>query len=69
MLITKTSQLTGKEHSLDIPITDDQLKQVISRQRPIQMIVPELAPDLREFLISGITPQEWNEAFGRIDEE
>ena len=29
----------------------------------LQNIAPELSSDLREFLISGIRPEEWNELF------
>lgn len=30
----------------------------------IQDALPELNPDQREFLISGTTPEEWEELFG-----
>lgn len=66
MLITKISPITRKENTLDIPITDAQFNEVLARQRPIQLIVPDLKPELREFLISGITPEEWKKEFGNI---
>ena len=29
----------------------------------IQEVMPNLSPDEREFLMTGITPAEWNEMF------
>ena len=31
----------------------------------IQDVFPELTANEREFIMTGITPQEWEEAFGR----
>jgi hypothetical protein len=31
----------------------------------IQNVMPELSPEEREFLISGITPKEWDEYYGK----
>ena len=59
MLVTKISGLTGKEHTLDIPVTREQLIAVKNRRANgvlIQNIVPHLSMEQREFLMSGITP-------------
>jgi len=61
--ITKTSMLSGQQNCMDLPIREGQL----DRWRGgalIQDAMPNLDADQREFLISGITPAEWNEAFG-----
>jgi len=67
MEVTKRSQLTGKLTTLDLDITDEQLDRVECRREtstPIQKIVPHLSASEREFLISGISPEEWINEFG-----
>ena len=67
MIITKKSELTGKEHTLVIDITEQQWEQVQNRRElgiKIQDIVPHLPAGEREFLISGITSEEWDKVFG-----
>jgi len=64
MNITKRSTLTGQVNTIDIPITEEQLLQVETRDRPIQEVVPHLSADHREFLMTGITPDEWDKTFG-----
>lgn len=61
MLITKQSSITGKTHTRDIPITADQLNVLGVSPLPIQQILPNLSADDREFLMTGITPEEWGE--------
>lgn len=66
MLVTKTSQMSGLTHTLDVDVTQDQLDRIESRRESgelIQNIVPHLVKELREFLMTGITPEEWNEMF------
>jgi hypothetical protein len=63
MLVTKTSRISGKISSMDLDITSDQLDRIEAKIELIQNIVPHLSSDEREFLITGITPQEWNELF------
>jgi len=63
MNITKRSTLTGQVNTIDIPITEEQLLQVETRDRPIQEVVPHLSADHREFLMTGITPDEWDKIF------
>ena len=33
----------------------------------IQDVMPNLSPDEREFIMTGITPAEWDEAFAQSD--
>jgi len=68
MKITKVSKMTGIEHTREIDITEDQL----ARWRDgafIQDVAPNLSADDREFLISGMTPEEWTAAFGSDTDE
>jgi hypothetical protein len=70
MKVTKTSQLTGKEHTMEIDVDQYQLIRIQNRPHSnelIQNIVPHLSMADREFLMTGITNEEWNCAFGEID--
>lgn len=60
MKITRTSIVTGITRTLDINITEEQL-QAWKDGMFIQDAAPHLSPDDREFIISGITPDEWDE--------
>ena len=65
MLITKQSGLTGKQHSMDVDVTDEDI-QKWKEGTMIQVAMPNLTPDEREFIMTGITPQEWS---GMLEEE
>ena len=70
MKVTKISQLTGIEHTLELNITPEELFRVENRRNTtelIQNIGPQLTMGEREFLISGITEEEWNNTFVEID--
>lgn len=62
MQVTKVSQFSGQTHTRKIDITPDQLRRFNQPQRPhIQDLFPWLSADDREFLLTGITPEEWDE--------
>ena len=63
MLITKVSLFSGKENTLDINITEDQLQEYLSSDKHIQNVLPHLSAEHREFLMTGITPDEWKKMF------
>ena len=63
MKITKMSPFSGVSHTLDIPVTEEQL-QKWSNGMLIQNAMPNLTSDEREFLMTGITASEWAETFG-----
>jgi hypothetical protein len=66
MLIRKTSQISKIEHVMDLDITFGQLERIENRYETkelIQDIVPNLSKEEREFLMTGITPKEWNQMF------
>jgi hypothetical protein len=67
MLIQRISLLTGKQHSMEIPITEEQME-IYERGVLIHRAAPNLTADQREFIISGITPEEWNETFKQENE-
>lgn len=60
MLITRQSVITGVIRTLEIPVTDEQLKAWQSGTY-IQDAMPEQEPAQREFVMTGITAEEWDE--------
>ena len=68
MLITKTSILTGVTRTLDLPVTEEQMN--LWRQgMPIQEAMPNLGTNDREFIISGVTGDEWESMFPEEEQE
>lgn len=67
MLITKRSPLTGKTNTLEVPCTPEQIE-AWDNGTLIQEAMPNVPAPLREFLMSGITPDEWDAAFACDDE-
>ncbi len=67
MLVTKVSMFSGVSHTLDIPVTQEQLDSWLGGKL-IQVAMPNLSPDDREFLITGMTPDEWEEMMGDDDD-
>jgi hypothetical protein len=63
MKITRTSMFTGIERTLDLPITEAQIAQWQAGGL-IQNVMPELSADEREFVMTGVTAQEWSTEFG-----
>lgn len=64
MRVMKRSIFSGKIHEMDLPITLDQLDRWNSGEL-IQNVFTNLSDDEREFLMTGITPEEWDEVFDR----
>ena len=64
MLITRISLLTGTEHTREVPITGHQAEDLSQGRGLIQEICPNVSAEDREFLMTGITRQEWEDAFG-----
>ena len=62
MLITRTSPFSGNTNSMEIEVTQEQLSSWESGTL-IQNAMPNLSADEREFIMTGITPDEWDSAF------
>ena len=64
------SSLSGREHTREIELSDTELAALMrfledrTRAPLIQAILPSHSLEDREFLLSGITPEEWESAFG-----
>ena len=62
MLITRTSPFSGNTNSMEIEVTQEQLSSW-ENGTLIQNAMPNLSADEREFIKTGITPEEWDSAF------
>lgn len=69
MLITRTSIVSGKTRTLDLPITQEQMDLWEGGRLLIQNAFPNLTPDQREFILTGITQDEWDELWREEDEQ
>lgn len=71
MIITRTSPLTGRITTMDLPVTQDQLDEFAARgrRRLIQDIFPGLTADQREFIKTGYTPDDWAALFPPEEDE
>ena len=67
MLIRRKSMISGRIHEMEINVTEAQLNAWMSGML-IQNAMPHLSADEREFIMTGITADEWNAAFADHDE-
>ena len=63
MIIKRTSAISGKQREMDLPVTQEQLEKYASGMYNIQDVFPNLTPDQREFIKTGITSEEWDFMF------
>lgn len=63
MKIKRTSAISSKEREMDLPVTQEQLEKYASGMYNIQDVFPNLTPDQREFIKTGITSEEWDFMF------
>ena len=64
MKITRTSPFTGITRTLELPVTFQQISRYQSGEGYIQDIFAHLTPGEREFILTGITDEEWEEHIG-----
>ena len=70
-IITRRSPFTGKVHQMEIPLTPKEYGKCATLWQTgmlIQDAFPMLSADEREFIKTGITPQEWDSMFGDDEE-
>ena len=63
MLIQRRSILTGLVRTRELDITEEQFEAWQSGAL-IQDVMPHLSDSDREFLINGVTEEEWTATFG-----
>jgi len=65
MLITKFSPHSMRDNSREIDVSQSQLDRWKAGEL-IQNVMPHLSADDREFLMTGLTPEDWEEMFPDI---
>lgn len=69
MRITRKSVITGIERTRDIPVNPEDYIAWQKYDMSIQDAMPYLSYSDREFILTGITSQEWDAAFSESDQE
>ena len=60
--VSKTSMMSGKENTMSMTFTRQQYD-AWKAGMLIQDAMPQLSAEEREFLMTGITPAEWDSVF------
>jgi len=67
MRIIRRSLVSGETNVMDLPVTQMQLQEW-KNGGLIQNVFPDLTPDEREFIQTGITPNEWKQVEQDMEE-
>ena len=68
--VTRQSVVTRKMNTMELPISQEHLDIYDTvGDILVQDAFPNLDKGQREFLISGITPDEWNNTFGEDEDD
>ena len=68
MLIKRVSAISGIERTRNIPVNPEDLLGWEAGHGNIQEMMPYLNSTDREFILSGITQEEWDSCFAGEDE-
>ena len=68
MVVVAISAATGVKHAMPLEITEAQVYDWVNGAS-IQDAMPNLSPEGREFLMTGITHVEWDSLFSDSEEE
>ena len=63
MIVQRRSIISGEVNTMNIDCTEEQLNRHKMGEL-VQDVFPDLSVEEREFLISGVTPEEWDNTFG-----
>jgi hypothetical protein len=69
MYIKRKSVITGIERTRSIPVNPDDYIAWQAGIGSVQDLMPYLNDDDREFILSGITSEEWDDAFAESEED
>lgn len=69
MLIKKISPLSDREYEMEINVTQEKLDYYEHNKNYllIKNVFPDLSADEREFIKTGIPPEEWDALFAEQD--
>lgn len=62
MKITRISPFTGQRNTIEVNCTEKEYDSWLAGEL-IQNAMPNVSPEHREFILTGITPEEWQGAF------
>ncbi len=57
--LTRSSDFTGEVNSMVLPVTQGMLDRYYMGNENVQDVFPDLNADMREFIMTGCTPAEW----------
>jgi hypothetical protein len=63
MLITRKSAISGINRTIDIPVNPEDYTIFMEGYASIDETMPYLSAEHRDFILSGITSDEWKSAF------
>jgi hypothetical protein len=69
MQIARKSVISGIHRTMEIPVNPEDFIAWQAGHGNIQDLMPYLSLDHREFILSGITAEEWDAAFSEIGEQ
>jgi hypothetical protein len=69
MWIKRKSVISGIERTRNIPVNPDEYLSWQAGVGDIETLMPYLTDSDREFILSGITSDEWDAAFAELDED
>lgn len=61
MLVKRKSLITGKHHERELDVDPEVLARWEKGEGYVQTMFPHLSAEDREYLVSGCTPEEWDE--------
>ena len=68
MMVTRKSMMSGEVRTLNLDVTNQQLQRWRAGEL-IQNVMPKLTPSEREFIITGVTDEEWEESMRESDHD
>jgi len=72
MIFANSSQFTGKWSSMEFDMSEEEFEKRYNSWRSgalIQDAFPMLNTDQREFIMTGVTPEEWKKYFGVFEDD
>lgn len=60
MIVNSVSIISGNATCMEIDITEEQYVNWIHTNEPVSRAFPKLNAEERDFLLTGVTPEEWD---------